>query len=657
MRETFEPSGTPYSKFAVVLRGALAGALVFCGEIWIRLVYLYAYTSEQAPVSYLPVFLAYVAVGALGLPVLVGGAGLARRVVRGRDRRQLLGLGAALFAIGSVAFFTVRRLARVTELTPRDAAKHAGMTLGLLAAYLLVFALLGWTARRYPRARWRALWVGVVALSMLGHFALFGQLGWERVGSRIVEPGAGRGLNVLLLTVDTLRADHLGAYGSAVRTPRIDRLAREGVLFERAFAQASWTRASFGSLLTSLYPSQHGAFITNQAVEGGKPYRQVFSGALRTEPVTLTERLRDRGYRTVAIQSNWQASDAQGFDRGFDVFVHSSLFTTSFWARSSLGFYLAEVGAILRQGTRRVPFWAAFPQAPRLFEVYQRFQREGIGEPWFLWVNLMDPHSPYRLFDESQPPESRRPIEVLDDRDPEVPIAALEKAYDSEVRFADYFVGRMLDLLDEEGLADTTLVVFAADHGEEFGDHGVELPLASAVVTGRHHGHSLFNELLRVPLIFRLPGVLPAGRRVAATARLIDVAPTILELVGAPEAERSWEGESLLPLVDGTESPSPGRISFSERVLYGLEQKAAQNERWKVIAHFEPSRLELYDLASDPGEKTDRIDDGLDGAEELLAAFSEWMERMPGDETGGPLAEETLSVEERRRLRALGYLQ
>jgi arylsulfatase A-like enzyme len=565
-------------------------------------------------------------------------------------------LAAALLAIGAAGFFVVRRLAEVTELTPRDATKHAGMTLGLLAGYLLVFALLGWTARRLPRARWRGLWVGVVGVSMVGHFVLLGQLGWERLGGRVSEPPGGRGLNVLLLTVDTLRADHLGAYGSAVRTPRIDRLASEGVLFERAIAQASWTRASYGSLLTSLYPSQHGAYITNQAVEAGKPFRQVFSGALRTEPVTLTERLRDRGYRTVAIQSNWQASGAQGFDRGFDVFVHAALFTTSFWARSSLGFYLAEVGTILTSGRRWVPFWAAFPQAPRIFDVYQRFHREGIGEPWFLWVNLMDPHSPYRLWDESEPPESRQPIEVLDDRDPEVPIAALEKAYDSEVRFADHFVGRMLDLLEETGLADHTLVVFAADHGEEFGDHGVELPLAR-VVTGRHHGHSLFNELLHVPLILRLPGVLPAGRRVAATARLIDVAPTVLELVGAPEPDSSWEGKSLLPLIDGTEGSSPGWIAFSERVLYGLEQKAAQSDRWKWIAHLDQGRLELYDLAADPGEVENRIEDGLEGPEELLAAFSEWMERMPGDEIGEPLAEENLSAEERKRLRALGYLQ
>jgi arylsulfatase A-like enzyme len=432
--------------------------------------------------------------------------------------------------------------------------------------------------------------------------------------------------HVVLVTVDTLRADRLGLYGHDQPTsPWIDALARESVVFENALATCPATAPSVASLLTGLHRAAHGVIRNSE-----RP--------LARDVRTLAEILKAHGWRTAACVAN-PVLDAQfGFARGFDDFSVPPASTPG--------------------GVRGATVVA---EAARLLDA--------AGDaPLFLWLHLMDPHGPYL------PPEPYGALFAAEDYrwpgETDLPVARsnyvlrmipryqavgtsraaadYRARYDGEIRYTDDNVRAIVSLLRARGLWDDTLFVLTADHGESLGEHGYYF----------QHGWFAYDDALRVPLLLRTPGLLPAGRRVAATVSLVDVTPTVLDLLGVPAAE-PIEGRSLLPLVGG---PDRDRAAFAQ-TYYGHGLVALRRGRFKYIATQLPDRdgrepavrEELYDLTTDPGETRNLAPSRVALVRELGGKVRAWLARQ--GEQGRPPAE-VAPVDPRTegQLRALGYV-
>lgn len=433
--------------------------------------------------------------------------------------------------------------------------------------------------------------------------------------------------NLVLVSIDTLRADHLSAYGYARPTsPALERLAQQGVLFRQAYSHSPKTAPSHMSLFTSLHPEVHR--VLNRAG------REIDSALSRDVP-TLPEMLGRAGYRSAAYTAGGNLHRRIGFGRGFERYEHMPM----------------DAAPTFDAAVRQLREWSQHPDT----------------RPFFLFLHTVQVHDPYL------PPASYRerfadpgydgPIvsdrEVIQARaraaqqspaqafwrdvDPEDPddLRHLVDLYDACIRYTDDQIGRMLDALSELGLAAETLVVVLSDHGEEFMEHG-----------GTRH-NSLFQELLHVPLILRVPPAsgIPAGTRIDPSVRLVDVMPTLLELVGLP-VPAHLEGESLVPLMRGEdESPRPVLAHWRERGVRSLRAG-----RWKLIRI--PDDVRLFDLYLDPGERRplerERTAIAAALARELAKRMDEDLARAatlaPGEPT--PLDPET-----RERLQALGYLE
>ncbi len=368
-------------------------------------------------------------------------------------------------------------------------------------------------------------------------------------------PGAaaragGRPPNVVVYLVDTLRADHLGLYGYGRPTsPVVDRWAAGGIVFEQAYAPSSWTRPSVVSLLSGLDPIRHGV----------EDRLDVIPGDIRL----LSEQLRSSGYTTFAAVTNPNVLPEWGFDQGFDVF--EDLDPHGHGARAD---------AVSDWVLRRLPELAA-------------------RQPFLLYLHLIDPHSPY---DPPPPFDERFP------RSPALPPSLSIGRYDGEIAFVDTEFGRMLDSFGQHGLADDTLVVFLSDHGEELMDHG-----------NVGHGFTLFEEVVRVPLVMRLPHAAHAGTRIDARVSLIDVFPTILGLLGLPPAP-DVDGRDLGPLLAGEARPSglEARDLFLSLYTTGTRSNLVRgvvSGSYKYLRRSRPTASEeLFELDRDPDETENRAD-------------------------------------------------
>jgi choline-sulfatase len=431
-----------------------------------------------------------------------------------------------------------------------------------------------------PRARALAL-AGIALLVAI----TAGGLLWRRTGASLPSPV---GLNVLLVTLDTTRADRLGCYGDAsARTPRLDRLAQEGVRFENAIAAAPITLPSHASILTGLYPFEHGVrnngnFYLGERVE------------------TLATVLRKRGYRTAAFVSSFVLDRRYGLARGFESYDDQMEETSV--PGSSLE---AE-----RRGDRT---------ALAVNRWFDGQPRSDSPAPFFVWLHLYDPHEPYR------PPP---PFADLFAHDP----------YDGEIAFADLAVGSVLDKLQGLGQLDRTLVAVVADHGESLGDHGEET-----------HSMFLYEGAIRVPLILWRPGILPAAKVLAAPVRALDLAPTILDLLGAPPLAAP-HARSLRGAIEGRSERLAAYAETYVPQLYmnGAALRTLRDERFKLI---DAPRPELYDLAHDPGEAMNRLDAEPRVAAAMKAALERLTAGSPGAMSVGPLEPDAAE-----KLRALGYV-
>jgi choline-sulfatase len=409
-------------------------------------------------------------------------------------------------------------------------------------------------------------------------------------------------LNILLVTLDTTRADRIGAYGyAAARTSHFDRLAAEGVRFERAIAQAPITLPSHASLFTARFPFTHG--VRNN----GNFY-------LSDQFPTLTTALHDRGYRTGAFVSSFILDRRYGLARGFDEYddrlesnrkqvvnfeVERRGDQTALKADAWLERYVRENGAVGSQES------AVGSQAVH---------------PFFLWLHLYDPHEPYR------PPQPFRNLFA-------------DRPYDGEIAFTDTIVASVMDRLDKLGLLSSTLIAIVGDHGESLGDHGEET-----------HSMFVYEPVLRVPLILWRPGRLPAGKVVEPLVRVVDLAPTLLDLIGAPPLPGA-EGRSLMPLVNGKAmAPAPAYAETYLPLFYmnWSPLRALEDERWKYI---EAPKPELYDLASDPKEADNLAAREPARAAQLAAALTKFTGGGAGPMTGNRVDRETLD-----KLATLGYV-
>jgi len=453
-------------------------------------------------------------------------------------------------------------------------------------------------------------------------------------------------LNVLLITIDTLRADRLATFGGAPGlTPHLDQLAAEGVAFATAIAQSPWTLPSIASIFTGLTPGGHGAGWSTNGLD------LLARTPLGSEVWTFVKALKACGYLTQAFVTNPYLSMRYGFGAGFDRFENVTMESEAFVA---LGDTLA-VRLLASLFPNLVTGDTGVAVTARVLPWLDRHHEE----KFLVWLHYLDAHAPYgdphvlgnKSFRGDTLLSAITPGGGTLGTLPFIPIARLRAGevhldpaqrrqlislYDAGVRYDDEQVGHVLRRLGRLGLSDHTLVVVASDHGEEFWEHG-----------GVEHGHTLYEELIRVPLIVRWPGG-PARTRISDVVRLMDIAPTITDLTGCQAApEDAIEGRSLRPLLVGRDEP---RTAMSHGLLFAEERRALRSERFKYIewAH---GKEEVYDLRSDPNERRD-----LAGQEELIAALrTQLRERVVAQLV--PLGPSAARVDDRTRelMRVLGY--
>jgi arylsulfatase A-like enzyme len=384
--------------------------------------------------------------------------------------------------------------------------------------------------------------------------------------------------NIILIVVDALRPDHLGCYGYARPTsPNIDSLASGGVVFETAITHAPWTKVSFPSFLTSLYPFQHG--ISN------------WESILPDSLLTMAEYLKTKGYSTACAVQHAVLAPKFNTLQGFDII---------------------EPLILWREGATKV----------------RRSVLESIDaspEPFFIMAHFFDAHKPYNMpekyVDLVREDEAIEPYYHWNELDfvgiYNVPAKAEIEGnlllYDACIRFADDEIGRILHYLDEQGLVENTLVIVTADHGEAFWEHG--LPL---------HSTNVYDEALKVPLIFHYPRKWEGGKRVEGQVRLIDMFPTVADLVGG-DIPSQCEGSSLVDFVDGGErirqsgSFLPVDMALTECTTYAAPAtRSLRTDDCKLICESLSYTFEFYDLEEDPGETANIFGTGHAKEDSLL---------------------------------------
>jgi arylsulfatase A-like enzyme/Tfp pilus assembly protein PilF len=449
------------------------------------------------------------------------------------------------------------------------------------------------TSRGAPAWRSRGAVVGTAALAIV--VAVAGILLLRSRSLSASRP------NILLITLDTTRADHLGAYGYRLgATEHLDRLASQGVLFERTVSAAPITLPAHTSLFTALNPFTHGVRNNgNFSLKEGVP--------------TLATALHEHGYRTAAFVSSFVLDHRRGLARGFDHYDDRVE-----GGASSSGTEVERRGdrTALAAGEWLTDQMGGAGTGPS-----GQDRRAANHSPLFVWIHLYDPHDPY------DPPSPFRETFA-------------QRPYDGEIAFDDTVVGSVIDRLDRLGLLSSTLIAVVGDHGESLGDHGE--------VT---HSMFVYEATQHVPMIVWWPGHLPSGSRVAPLVRAIDLAPTLLDLIGLPPLAGA-EGRSLLPLVRGHAAAAPAsayaETYFPLFYMNWSPLRSIQDDRWKFI---DAPTAELYDLTNDPREQTNLADREPARTEALRRALNALM-----PDGAARMAPDRMDRDTVERLASLGYV-
>ena len=429
------------------------------------------------------------------------------------------------------------------------------------------------------------------------------------IDSRVNEP---EGFNVILIGIDTWRADHVSSFGySRMTTPNIDRIAQRSASFTKAYATTSWTLPSFHSILTSLYQSSHGV------IDGR--YR------LGNWHVTLAEIMKNEGYRTGGFISGTYLKSSFGFNQGFDIY------------------HEAVTSAALIETYDDVT-------SPRLTELVMPWVRDSQDRSFFLFIHYWDPHYDYippppydKMFDPHYDGDIKCHRFRFNDRiNPDMDPRDLEHIialYDAEIAWTDWHIGKIIDTLEDLDMMRRTIIVLVGDHGDEFFEHGC-----------KGHHQNLYNTSIHVPMIFAIPGI-EQPKCFDMSVSTVDLLPTIVDVIGLGLPNRV-EGRSLGPIIYGEDLPRQGPSVYSE---LGTNKTALINGSWKLLHNSDTGVYELYDLATDFGETRNLIDDETQVASRFKSQITQWIERHGPRRVDAPWA--VRDSETKKQLKALGYTQ
>jgi len=462
---------------------------------------------------------------------------------------------------------------------------------------------------RYLTAQVAFVGTGIIAVAMaIVPFAIR----TEAVRPHVAHRGAP---NIILISIDSLRADHLHSYGYARNTsPNLDAVAAQGAVFETVISPTSWTLPAHMTLMTSLDPEAHGV-ITNRLRLG----RGID---------TLPQRLQRSGYATAGFVSATYLDGLYGFSRGFDEYDDYTL--------------LRVAGEKSRSAV------TSQQVAQRAVDYLQKRSSAKDQRPFFLFLHFFDVHydynppAPYaRMFDAAYAGRVTGNVDSVRQGMPSQDLNHVVALYDGEIAWVDANIGKILSSLHALGIDDNTIVAVTADHGEEFLEHGQAA-----------HYKTLYDEVLRVPLVIRYPGHVAPGRRVQGQVRLMDVAPTLLSLAGFPVSHPrlGTEARSLACLLT---SPQPRRApnlpAFGD--LRG-EVASVRTGDAKLIRNLRTNKEEFYDLDHDPGERTNLDAIGQRERDQLRIILTRWRSSATAVNDQADLDEE-----EKAALKSLGYMQ
>lgn len=524
-------------------------------------------------------------------------------------------------------------------LSPRQMAAVAAIVIGVT----VLTGVVGWfAASAFPRGRVKA----GLACVLLYALAICGGVGY----TVLVPPSSlavaftpkvkATGPNIILVVVDTLREDYLKLYSSDARvaTPGLEAFAKDSVKFDHWFSQASWTKPAFATIFSGLYPETHTA--TTQV-------------SLLPESVhTFPEILEEQGYFTKGFSNNPNIFSAFGFAQGFTDYVDLKprLFFKAQYSASRLTLY-----EFLRRG-----WYVILSKVSKKLDVTDFYQpaevvtREALGwldgpehpkdAPFFLFLHYMDPHDPF--MDHKHPGVGYARARNQNP-DPKTFLTPMRDAYDSEIEYLDQHLAVLFDGLKQRGVFNDALVLFTADHGEEFQDHN-----------GWWHGQTLFDELIHVPALLKLPKGDKAGTVNTDFARHIDIGPTLLHFAGA-KPDAAMQGKSLLA-DDGSFTNKDISRVYAENDFENNVMQSLRTRECKVIkANQDNPRsrapLEVYDVGKDAKEQTNLAGQNVTCEKDLLPLLNQMIDYVRG-KTAEPKETKGMSSEQVEQLKGLGYL-
>ena len=426
--------------------------------------------------------------------------------------------------------------------------------------------------------------------------------------------------NIILITIDALRPDHLGCYGYERNTsPNIDRLAKEGVIFTQAIAQSCWSYPSIFSILTSTYPSTHGVLSPSHNLK---------------EVPLLSQILKENGYYTVAICAHYTISEVKKLRDSFNKFFSFKGEEDNFWIVNN---------------------------AQEVTKIAKKWLRNNYKRRFFLWIHYMDCHGPYKPpspYDKMWIKEQFNKLDHLSVSEhlwlglggvPKymskfMDIEHMSKEnyisqYDGEISFVDNQIGFLLDELKKLGVEKKTIIILTSDHGESLGEHN-------------YFGHELllYDNLLKVPLIIKCPHIFSSNKIITKQVRSIDIMPTILDILNLKQPDIA-NGKSLIPLIQGKENFHV-LYAFSSYENY-LKRYSIRSEEWKLIYTKESDKYELYNLKKDPQELANLYGKETAIAEEFKKELEKYLNKsLLSNKTSGEINKDTEEI-----LRNLGYLQ
>ena len=426
--------------------------------------------------------------------------------------------------------------------------------------------------------------------------------------------------NVLFISIDTTRQDHCSAFGyERATTPNLSKLCQQGTRFDLAYAPIATTAASHSTMFTGLYP------IAHRVIKNGL--------TLNDNYVTLPELLSASGFQTAAVVSAFVLDGKFGLSQGFDDY-HDAIPLEE----STINWNSWEGHDVPGGFDRRADYTTSHA-------IKWLREKRNPERPFFLFAHYFDPHAPY------DPPESFAQAFGVQEAPPESTEAAIRR-YDAEIAFTDSEIGRLLEEVKKSGLAENTIVVVASDHGEGLNQHG-----------WMFHGIHIYEEAVRVPLIFHWPDHITADRVIHEPVEFTDLTPTILDLVGVEMGDARFQGNSFAAVLRGKGNLDPDRAVFLHRrhyegkfrgkhwakgELFGIRRGA-----WKYIEGKEQNVKELFNLLDDPLERTNLVTKFPPIAQELALEIEKWRKTH---RNANPIID-SMTEEDIKKLRALGYVR